>query len=210
MWSGGKDIALAVVRARAAGLIVDRFLSFYDPATGRLRFHETPVALLATQAEAAEAELDARAASWSELGTAFRGALAELRAAGYAGLVFGDIHLADVRAWYEDQVREAGLEQVEPIWGEAPIELVDEYVSRGGLAVVTCVDATRLGRDWLGRVTDAAFIRDIAYEPVDAAGENGEYHTFAFGGPPFTSPVLWSVGSRADDGRFDRLLLERG
>jgi diphthamide synthase (EF-2-diphthine--ammonia ligase) len=43
-----------------------------------------------------------------------RDAHAALRASGVRGVVFGDIHLADVRAWYEERVKAAGLEHVEP------------------------------------------------------------------------------------------------
>jgi uncharacterized protein (TIGR00290 family) len=131
--------------------------------------------------------------------------LAELRGRGCAGVVLGDIHLADVRAWYEDRVRAAGLDHVEPLWGDDPAALLAEFVAGGGRAVVTCVDTERLDASWLGRVVDEAFVRDIAGLPVDACGENGEYHTFAFAGPAFARPLEWRAGDRRSDGRFVQL-----
>jgi uncharacterized protein (TIGR00290 family) len=210
MWSGGKDSALAVARARADGYRIDRFVTFYDPATGRIRFHETPISLVAAQADAAGAELDARPTAWQDMGAEFRRLLDGLAAAGYQGLVFGDIHLADVRAWYEEQVLATRLKHVEPVWGEAPANLLDEYVSGGGRAVVTCCDTERLDAGWLGRIIDETFLRDLARIGIDACGENGEYHTFAFLGPPLARAVAWRPGSRESDGRFQRLLLEPG
>src|SRR5690348_4624410 len=131
--------------------------------------------------------------------------LGQLRAEGYAGVVLGDIHLADVRAWYEERVLAAGLEHVEPLWGDAPAALLDEFVATGGRAVVTCVDLERLDESWLGRVVDPAFARDISSLDVDACGENGEYHTFAYAGPAFGRPVAWVTRERRREGRFLQL-----
>jgi len=40
MWSGGKDSALALDRARRPGLDITRLISFYDPATGHVRINK--------------------------------------------------------------------------------------------------------------------------------------------------------------------------
>ena len=45
MWSGGKDSALALARARAQGLPVSLLLNFHDLESGRVRFHATRVDL---------------------------------------------------------------------------------------------------------------------------------------------------------------------
>jgi uncharacterized protein (TIGR00290 family) len=120
--------------------------------------------------------------------------LARLRSEGFEGVVLGDIHLADVRAWYEERVTAAGLEHIEPIWGEPPTELVRKFVETGGRAVVTCVDLTRLDPSWLGRIVDERFVDEITASGVDPCGENGEYHSFAFQGPVFAGAVGQSMG----------------
>lgn len=196
MWSGGKDCALALDRARRAGLEVRMLLNFHDPATGRVRFHATRVGLLEAQAAALGVSLRAVGVPWEGMAAAFPSELAELRAAGYRGVVFGDIHLADVRAWYEGQVVAAGLEHVEPIWGEPSLDLVREFVRRGGRAVVTCCEGSLAS--WLGRSVDESFVADVVAAGVDPAGENGEFHTFAFDGPWFAAPVAWRPGARLD------------
>jgi diphthamide synthase (EF-2-diphthine--ammonia ligase) len=113
-----------------------------------------------------------------------------------------------VRAWYEDRVRAAGLEHVEPLWGDEPAALLAEFVAGGGRAVVTCVDTSRLDPSWLGRVIDAEFVADIAGAGVDACGENGEYHSFAFAGPVFQREVRWLAGEERSNGRFLQLDLQ--
>jgi uncharacterized protein (TIGR00290 family) len=205
MWSGGKDSALALQRATAAGMHVTRLINFHDPVTGRVRFHATRVNMIQAQADAAGIELRAIGTSWPEMDTRLAAELGALRSEGFAGLVFGDIHLADVRAWFEDRVRAAGLEHVEPIWGEAPTQLVREFVRTGGRAVITCVDLSRLDSSWLGRIIDERFLADIAATQADPCGENGEYHSFAFRGPAFTHPVGWMPGETRSESGFSQL-----
>jgi len=205
MWSGGKDCALAADRARRGGLEIACFLNFYDRGSGRVRFHATRAELVAAQASAAGVPIRQYATDWPDFEPAFRGALDALVRDGISAVVFGDIHLADVRAWYEERVRGAGLEHVEPLWGDRPRELLAEFVGSGGRAVVTCCETRVLDESWLGRIVDERFVRDIQNVPIDVCGENGEYHSFAFAGPLFARPVPWSAGETRSDGRFAQL-----
>ena len=207
MWSGGKDCTLALQRATAKGLLITILVNIHDPQTGRVRFHATDVDLIAAQARSLGVSLMPVASPWSDMDSRLRATFASLKKDGYAGVIFGDIHLADVRAWYEDRVRAAGLEHVEPLWGEDPGALVDEFIGSGGRAVLTCVDTTKLGPEWLGRVPDPSFVAQIRAAGCDPSGENGEFHTFAFDGPRFSTPVEWVAGELATDGRFAQLQL---
>jgi uncharacterized protein (TIGR00290 family) len=210
MWSGGKDSALALDRARRAGIDVARLISFYDSQTRRVRFHATRVEMLEAQAAAIGIDLRSIPTSWPEMETKLRQELASLRDEGFTGVVFGDIHLADVRAWYEDLVTAAGLQHLEPIWGERPDNLLEEFIASGGRAVITCVDLSKLHEAWLGRVIDQRFASEIGSTGVDACGENGEYHSFAFAGPVFNQPVSWAAGERRLDSGFAQLDLTEG
>jgi uncharacterized protein (TIGR00290 family) len=205
MWSGGKDSALAAYRARRAGAEISCLVNFYDDATGRVRFHATRTELIAAQAKAMAVRLVQRGTSWPGFEPAFAETLDSLTAQGVEGIVFGDIHLADVRTWYETRVRAAGLAHVEPLWGDDPRELLNEFVASGGRAVITCCESKKLDESWLGRVIDDRFVREIAGVPIDPCGENGEYHSFAFAGPLFRSPVPYALGERRSDGRFAQL-----
>jgi uncharacterized protein (TIGR00290 family) len=210
MWSGGKDSALALARAIKSGIDVDRLLSFYDAGTRRVRFHATRVEMLETQAAAIGIDLRAIPTTWNELDVNLRAQLFSMREEGFSGVVFGDIHLADVRAWYEERVIAAGLLHIEPLWGEPPRVLLDEFVLSGGRAVVTCVELAKLDETWLGRVIDQRFATEIASVGVDPCGENGEYHSFAFAGPMFKKPASWTAGERRVDSGFAQLDLLEG
>jgi uncharacterized protein (TIGR00290 family) len=205
MWSGGKDSALALRRALARGLEVDALVNLIDGPSGRVRFHATRAELIAAQAAALSRPLRQIATTPHDFEARFRAALASLAADGFGGVVFGDIHLAEVRAWYEQRVREAGLEHVEPLWGEPPDALLREFVAGGGRAVITCVEVARLGSAWLGRVIDDAFPGEIAAAGIDPCGENGEYHSFAFAGPPFRSAVAWAPSEIREESGFAQL-----
>ena len=205
MWSGGKDSALAADRARRNGAEIACLVNFYDEETGRVRFHATRTELIAAQAESIGVPLVQRGTAWPRFEPVFRETLDTLAREGIEGVVFGDIHLADVRAWYEVRVRAAGLVHVEPLWAEEPRDLLAEFVESGGRALVTCVEAEKLNESWLGRIIDEAFVRDIASVPIDPCGENGEYHSFAFAGPLFRRPVPHTPGERRSDGRFAQL-----
>jgi uncharacterized protein (TIGR00290 family) len=209
LWSGGKDSALAFHRARSTGLEVSVLISFFDAQSGRVRFHGTRAELLQDQANALGVELRAAGTAWPDMEARLLHELARLREEGFAGVILGDIHLADVRAWYESRVRAAGLEHVEPIWGEPPAGLIREFVRSGGRAVVTCVDLTRLEERWLGRLVDERFVEEIDATGVDPCGENGEYHSFAFDGPPFQHPVSWRLGETRTGPRFSQVELLR-
>lgn len=205
MWSGGKDSALALQRATAAGTPVTRLITFYDGATRRVRFHATRTEMIQAQADAVGIELSAIGTAWPDMEGRLTKELAALRSEGFVGVVFGDIHLADVREWYESRVKAAGLQHIEPLWGDDPARLVREFVESGGRAVITCVDLGRLDSSWLGRIIDEGFLDEIAATQVDPSGENGEFHSFAFQGPSFPRPVGWRAGEMRSEPGFAQL-----
>jgi uncharacterized protein (TIGR00290 family) len=184
---------------------VDWLVNVNDRATGRVRFHATPVGAIELQAKAAGVTLVSVPTDWETFDPSLRETYATLAAQGCNGIVFGDIHLTEVRSWYEERTQAAGLEHVEPLWGEPPAALLEEFVRIGGRAVLTCVETAKLDVSWLGRVIDEQFIRDISATGVDPCGENGEYHSYAYSGPFFASAVPWRLGERRFEGRFAQL-----
>ena len=189
-WSGGKDSALALDRALAAGLRVRFLFNIYDGRTGRLRFHGVRRELIAAQAQGLGLELIQRPTGEDGFEAAFLSILDELADRSVGAVMFGNIHLADVRAWYEERTVARGFEHHEPLWGEPPVDLLAELVRRGHRAVVVSIDL-RLGRrGWLGRELNDDLIEEIrSHDSVDPCGERGEYHTFVFAGPLLARPL---------------------
>lgn len=189
-WSGGKDSTLALDRAVRQGLDVRYLFNIVHGLTGRVRFHGVRAAMIARQADALGLDLVQPRTTPEGFEAAFLGGLDDLRGRGVDGIVFGNIHLDDVRAWYEERTTARGLAHVEPLWGGAPADLVAEVLVRGYRTRIVSVDLARGRRDWLGRVLDTELAAKIAATPgTDPAGEQGEYHSFVFDGPLFRCPV---------------------
>jgi len=72
----------------------------------------------------------------------------------------------------------------------------------GGLrARITCVDPRSLDSGFAGRDFDHAFLNDIP-PTCDPCGERGEFHTFAYAGPMFDSPIAVRAGEVVERDSF--------
>jgi uncharacterized protein (TIGR00290 family) len=162
---------------------------------GGVRFHGVDAALLDAQAKALGCELLRVPTPPDRYEPGFLDALDRLRARGLAGIVFGNLHLADVQAWFEERTTRSGLRHVEPLWGWAPELVVEQFLAAGFRAIVVSVMADTIDRRWLGAPFDARFVAMLAGLPgVDLCGERGEYHTFVYDGPGFAAPVRVALG----------------
>jgi uncharacterized protein (TIGR00290 family) len=199
MSGGGKNATLALDRARRDNMDVAYLVSIYTGVPSRARFHGTPRVLIEQQARSLGLEPIAIDTAMSDLESAFDETLSALHDLGVQGVVFGDISLDSVRAWYEERVIAAGLEHIEPNWGDPSIEIAWEVVERGYQALVVSVNRGQRAAKFLGREFDADLVTEIGCtDAIDPSGERGEYHTFVFDGPAFNGPVGFAVGSAFD------------
>ncbi|MFN3285908.1 MAG: diphthine--ammonia ligase [bacterium] len=211
-WSGGKDSALALHRLVGEGVRVKWLVNLFEGSSGRVRFHGVRAELLRAQSRSLGVELLQRPVGAEGFEAAFLRVLGELRERGCGGAAFGNVHLQDVREWYEVRVRGAGFEHVDPLWGRSPEGVVREFVELGYRAVVTSVYLSSGRTEWLGAEVDSDFLHAVQEAGADPCGEFGEYHTFVFDGPAFAWPVGFRVGEQLErDGhRFLDLLPEVG
>jgi diphthamide synthase (EF-2-diphthine--ammonia ligase) len=63
------------------------------------------------------------------------------------------------------------------------------------------VDLSVLSASFAGREFDAALLRDLPPN-VDPCGENGEFHSFVYGGPMFRAPIVIETGAFHHAGDF--------
>ena len=190
----GKDATLALHRGRAEGLDVTIGASLFDAASGRIAFHGTPAGLVRAQHEALGLESVVRPVGPEGFDAAFAALLAHLVDRGVRGVVLGNIHLEEIRAWYGSRLAAADLEHVEPLWGERPADLAREVVDLGYSAVVVSVMLAGGDPEWLGRTLDHALVAEIEAFGADPCGERGEYHTFVHAGPLFRASVSFRSG----------------
>ncbi len=191
-WSGGKDCALAVHRARQSGLNVRFLLAMMDEVGELSRSHAVPLALLQQQARALDCELVTRSASWHSYEAQFLNAARELKTRGATYAVFGDIDLQAHRDWEETMCASVGVEAVLPLWKQNRRALAEEILELGFRAKVVCVAQKWLDKSFCGRNYDHAFIENLP-EGVDPCGEDGEFHTFVCDGPGFRFSIAVEV-----------------
>jgi uncharacterized protein (TIGR00290 family) len=191
-WSSGKDSAMALHEARRAGLDVVGLLTTVNAAADRVAMHAVRRALLEAQAERLGLPLHAveipSPCPNHVYETAMAAALATARDDGVGAMVFGDLFLADIRAYRETTLRPTGIEPVFPLWERPTTALAAQMLDSGVRAVLTCVDPRVLPASFAGRPFDRRLLDDLPVG-VDACGENGEFHTFVWDAPGFSSPI---------------------
>lgn len=209
-WSGGKDSSLALAALRAEpGIEVVALLTTVTGDYDRISIHGVRRTILEAQVSALglpliRATIPA-AATNDVYERAFASALELLRRQHpeVSHLAFGDLFLADVRAYRERLLGRLGWTPIFPLWGNDTALLARQFVDQGYRAVLTCVDTTHLGPEFAGREFDAALLDDLP-TTVDPCGELGEFHTCVYDGPIFPRPLPLERGERVlRDGRFE-------
>jgi len=163
-----------------------------NAAVDRVSMHAVRRALVVTQAERLGLPLHLvelpSPCSNDHYEHAMRDALAAARDAGVDQIVFGDLFLADIRAYREQALSETGFSARFPLWNRPTDVLAREMLDAGVKAVVTCVDPSQAPAELAGRPWDEELLADLP-PGVDPCGERGEFHTFVWDGPGFRAPI---------------------
>lgn len=197
-WSSGKDCTYALAAARAdPDLEVTGLLATVNSAAGRVAMHATRRSLLEAQAESLGLALHVVEIPSPCPNEVYEQRMAAAMAGagddGVEAVVFGDLFLADVRAYREGTLAGSGIAPVFPLWRRPTAALAREMVAVGVRAVLTCVDPAKLPASFAGRAYDEALLAELP-AGVDPCGENGEFHTFVFDGPGFAHRLDVAVG----------------
>lgn len=204
-WSGGKDSAWALHLLRARGVDVAGLFTTVQEDTGRVAVHAVRTALLEEQARAVGLPVEQLPVPCDCPNAVYERVLGEFtrraKRAGITHLAFGDLFLADIRRYREAQFAASGIDLLFPLWGLRTRPLAEEMTASGLRAWLTCVDTTQAPAEWAGRVYDDAFVRAVA-PPIDACGENGEFHTFVYAGPMLHHRLETRCASITREGRW--------
>lgn len=205
-WSTGKDSAYALWLLRQDPSIeVVGLLTTLNNAVGRVNMHGVREEVLEAQAASCGLPLYRvllpHPCSDEDYRAAMNRAVANALAGGVQAMAFGDLFLADVRKYREEQLAGSGVEPLFPLWGRPTARLAHEMVAAGLEAVVTCVDTERLDRSFAGRRFGGDLLADLPVG-VDPCGENGEFHTAVVAGPMFAKPLLVDLGEVVERDRF--------
>jgi len=220
-WSGGKDSALALDALRRGGEHdVAGLMTTLSADHQRVSMHGVRIELVREQARQLalpllcvemppyrnDASDDAQACPLDLPGNntyeaAMLAAFARAREDGVEAIAFGDIFLEDLRDYRERLLAHAGLRGIYPLWQRETHELLQRFIDDGWRAIVVCTDGERLPRSWSGREIDARFAAELP-GAIDPCGERGEYHSFVYDGPLFSSPIAFEKGAVVERAPF--------
>jgi uncharacterized protein (TIGR00290 family) len=197
-WSSGKDSAWALhLLRREPGIELVGLLTTLNTEFQRVAMHGTRRAVLEAQAAAAGLPLWIVPLPWPCSNEIYEQRMTEVcqRAIdeGVEAIAFGDLFLADVRAYREKQLKPTGLEPLFPLWEIPTAELARDMIAGGLRARLACVDTRQLPERFAGREFDAALLRELPPD-IDPCGERGEFHTCVYAGPMFRAPLQLEAG----------------
>ncbi|HKV95587.1 MAG TPA: ATP-binding protein [Candidatus Angelobacter sp.] len=195
-WSSGKDSAWALHVLRQQGEYeIAGLVTTINSAFDRVAMHGTRRVLVEMQAEAAGFPLITAPLPWpcsnADYECAMKQVCDQALAQGVSAIAFGDLFLADVRAYRERQLQGTGLQPLFPIWQIPTDQLARQMIESGLRARLVCVDPKQLDPSFVGREFDQQLLQDLP-PGADPCGENGEFHSFVYGGPMFgrTLPIV--------------------
>jgi len=197
-WSGGKDSSFSCYRImQDRNIKVAYLLNMMAEDGKRSRSHGLSATLLKSQAEAMGIPIIQRKATWNDYEEEYKKALSDFKKEGLGAGVFGDIDLQEHRDWVERVCNGAGLKAFLPLWEEEREKLIEQFISCGFKSIVVVTNQEFMGKEWLGRIIDRKFVRDLKLKGgIDLCGEKGEYHTFVYDGPIFKKPVKFAIGKK--------------
>jgi diphthamide synthase (EF-2-diphthine--ammonia ligase) len=178
-WSGGKDSLLALRAWQHAGRPSPILVTTYDDESEMVPFQEIPISRIYRQALQLGLPLVAIPLSHPVDNITYLSALKiEFSSAPFNvnDLIFGDLHLDDIRNWREEQFRNLGMRSHFPIWHKSVDQLLKMLEQEEVKIVIRHV--AEPWRDTIkpGMRFNREFVRSLP-GPVDPFGENGEFHT---------------------------------
>lgn len=196
-WSGGKDCMLALYRfLKNNENEVACLVNMCDAETDYSCSHGLPKSIIVSQAEKLNIPLIQGYTDSKEYENAFKKIILDLSDQGISAGVFGDIYLMEHRTWIERVCSDMNIEAIFPLWGNNTSDLLHEFIKAGFKALTVSVHSQMLSQDWLGKELDQAFFNEITSLPkIDPCAENGEYHSFVYDGPLFSTPVPFIKGA---------------
>jgi len=198
-WSSGKDSAWTLYQLQQDPTVeVVGLLTTFNAAFNRSAIHGVRQQLVRLQAEAAGLPLIEVPLPWpcsneqyeAVMGSALADTQQQLQ---MDAIAFGDLFLEDIRRYREEKMQGTGLQLLFPLWQIPTLQLAAEMIDGGLKAVITCLDPNKLPETLAGHAFDYSLLESLPAS-VDPCGERGEFHTFAWDGPMFRTPVTITSG----------------
>jgi len=197
-WSSGKDSAWALhLLQQQPDVQVAAMVTTFNSAANRVAMHAVRRALVETQAQRVRIPLWPVELPWPcsnpEYEERMRAACLRASTEGITAVAFGDLFVQDIRDYRVQQLQGTGLEALFPVWQIPTVQLGRDMIVAGLKAKLTCVDPAKLQKSFAGRDYDLRLLEALP-PAIDPCGENGEFHTFVYNAPVFSSPISVRTG----------------
>ena len=197
-WSSGKDSVWTLHLLRQQPDVqVAALVTTFNSAANRVAMHAVRRALVEAQAQRVGVPLWAVDLPWPcsnlEYEERMRTVCQRASAEDITAVAFGDLFLQDIRDYRMQQLQGTGLEALFPVWQIPTAQLARDMIAAGLKAKLTCVDPAKLQKTFAGRDFDLRLLEALP-PAIDPCGENGEFHTFVYNAPVFSSPISVRAG----------------
>lgn len=201
-WSSGKDSAFTLYEVRRSGAYnVVGALTTVTGEFDRVSIHGVRRDVLLAQLAAAGLPPHIVEIPYPCPNEVYEARMGEVVACavqdGITHIIFGDLFLADVRAYREEKLKGTGITPVFPLWGRPTPQLAQDMIAAGFETYLAAVDLKKLPASFAGRRFDASLLNDLP-EGVDPCGENGEFHTCVVNAPVFSRRLDVTLGERVE------------
>ncbi|WP_375240023.1 ATP-binding protein [Aurantibacter sp.] len=199
-WSSGKDSSFALfLILKDSNYNVDLLVTTINKHYNRVSMHGLRRNVLEAQTKALNLPLKTielpELPSMEDYEAIMTKTINDLITANYTHCVFGDIFLEDLRTYRDNSLKPFNLTSIYPLWKMDTKKLITQFIDLGFKAVVVCAKADFFDEDFVGKTLTHQLIEDLPKD-VDVCGENGEFHTFCYDGPIFSSPVNYNLGEK--------------
>ncbi|KAI8379374.1 uncharacterized protein BYT42DRAFT_568549 [Radiomyces spectabilis] len=190
-FTGGKDCVLALHRVVEQGVKVVLLVTFCPAADAPFKAH--PLTVVKQQAKSLGISHTLCVIEGPDYLASYQKNLKQLRETYHIdSLVTGDI-LPVCSNFMERAVEGTGVSLVRPLWQVPRQELLDDIWRRSFEVIVSCINTKKItsGKEALmlvGECMTEAWIKKINRQqdqPIDLAGEFGEFHTLVLDAPLF-------------------------
>ncbi len=178
-WSGGKDSLLALRYLQDESDSDPVLLTTFDDESGRVPHQNIPIETIRRQALDLGLILYTIPLSYPASNRKYLSTLAkhlDQFPFGVRRLVFGDLHLQDIREWREEQFGAMGYDLHFPIWQKPYGELFDR-LERDNVSIRISAVMDEFSDQILPGTEFNRRFAESLHEDIDTMGENGEFHT---------------------------------
>ena len=197
-WSSGKDSAWTLhLLQQQPNVQVAALVTTFNSAANRVAMHAVRRVLVEAQAQRVGVPLWAVDLPWPcsnlEYEERMRAVCQRASAEDITAVAFGDLFLQDIRDYRIQQLQGTGLEALFPVWQIPTAQLARDMITAGLKAKLTCVDPAKLQKTFAGCDFNLRLLEALP-PAIDPCGENGEFHTFVYNAPVFSSPISVRTG----------------